>query len=681
MTSPAGNHISIPIDQVRIDDVFWLQRFQLNQTKAIFYQWGQLEATGCIENFRIQAKIKEGFRVGRFYADSDAYKWLEAACWIYAQSKDPQLLGLIDEFVQLIEQTQQSDGYIYTYNQFHFPGQRWICQQIEHEMYCMGHLIEAAIAHHLTFHNDRLLKVAQSIADLCVRELSDPDPKRNDGHEEMEIALIKLYRICGNSAYLTLAKSLLDRRGRIRLFPFHMSSEARLSLKRLKTVDKEKERYQQQHPDYYMIPLLPEVYKKFDFNQIIRGAYIGLTGRLLQQHEPFFAFTQPEGHAVRFVYLMTAWTLLYQETKDKAILTQLENLWNRMVIHRMYVTGGIGSVPLIEGFGWDDELPNEKAYGETCAALGTIFWNWEMSLATKKAMYADLLEWQLYNAASSGIAVDGQSYLYRNPLAADEKLKREPWFGTPCCPSNISRVWATLGKYCYSMDQDHPNEIYIHQYIGNTSTIECKNPITHTPVFITLRMTSQLPWNPKICLNIESSAPIECVLNLRIPHWANLNSTKIIMNGKDDPSLKGSAVVHHPIPVCASGFNPFTASYLPIKWNLTQKTQLFVDFQSSIVIHTAPPAVKANRGKVALSLGPIVYCCESIDNLNQDPRQFELDLSSQLEIVTQNLLIGEIPLIKGKMTNGNPCIFIPYFLWANRGNSKMAVWIKAKNNH
>jgi DUF1680 family protein len=688
---------------IDIHDEFWDRRLAMNRNEAIFYQWTQLEATGCIDNFRIVAKLKDGIRAGRFYSDSDAYKWLEAACWIWGETvksgiisaSDRKLYQLIEEFVDLIGKTQTPDGYLYTYNQFFFPDRRWVCQQIEHELYCLGHLIEAGCAHAVVFcqdkpvYTDPLLQIALKAADLCVRDFLHAKPTRNDGHEEMELALLKMAEILSTtdfnpqriSEYIDLAFHLLSIRGHIHGFPLHMIGQGIQSLRRANYTLKQQSQYRKFHPEYQQPVIPPEVYKKFTFVQSLRGAHIGLSGRLLQQHKPFLKMTAPEGHAVRFVYFMTGWTKYYRLRSDPNILSRLKLLWDRMVSRRMYLTGGIGAVPIIEGFGWDYELPNKEAYGETCAALGNIFWNWEMLLATGEPCYADLLEWQLYNAASSGIAADGHEYLYRNPLAADPKLKREPWFGTPCCPSNLSRTWATLGKYCYTIS---PVCLTFQQYIGNNAEIVIPQH-NLSPISLKIEMTSGFPWRTEARVLIKelvNPGGGQFTLQFRIPHYCDGGSLHIIRPGQGDEIMPLN-VPPSQRKKCASGFTPYDSFYLPVMQSWTAGTKISLKFNSPIRVHHAPPQVRANRGRIAISKGPLVYCVESCDNPSINLFETAIasaDPSQVREIIAPNLPhypgeLGPVSLLQGKWENGTPLMAIPYFLWANRGLSSMAVWL------
>jgi DUF1680 family protein len=402
-----------------IHDPFWSPRLQVNSEKAIFHQWEQLEASGCIENFRIAAGLKEGLREGWYFADSDAYKWLDAAARVLRVGplQVARLKILVDDFIALLSRAQMEDGYIYTYNQIHFPGSRWENLLIEHELYCHGHLIEAGVSHFEATGETSALSIARKAADLLVRDFMDGSSLRTDGHEEIEIALLRLYQVTGHAAYRDLASALLERRGRAHPFAPHLIAQNDRVEKRKKVVEGQRQIFLSAHPEYAPFQLPPGNYAKAPRNSRLRWVLNALTGKYFQMHAPLRKQTVPVGHAVRFGYLETATAMLMRLTGDRSLLPAMQQDWERMVTRFMYVSGGLGAVPGLEGFGRDDELDPLYAYAETCAALASLFWNWEMVQITGEAKYSDLFEWQLYNAAAPGMGLDGDDYLYNNPLA------------------------------------------------------------------------------------------------------------------------------------------------------------------------------------------------------------------------------------------------------------------------
>jgi uncharacterized protein len=644
----------------RITSGFWGKRLEMNAYEAIFYQWEQLEQSRCIDNFRITAGQIDGFREGYFFADSDAYKWLDAASRILASTPDPKLKKLVDGLITLLESVQMPDGYIYTYNQIHFPGQRWVDLQIEHELYCLGHLIEAGVSHLAATGETRLLDLVRRAADLLARDFMDASPAFTDGHEEIELALIKLYRVTDEKSYLELSRRLLERRGRIPLFPLHIFKEKSNYDKRVKIVNEQRAAYIAKHPEHADFKLPGDNPSKKPPYAGIRQMLDQLSGKYFQQHTPVRKLTVPVGHSVRFGYLETAAAMLARETGDHELQKTLESAWERMVTRRMYVTGGLGALPFTEGFGRDYELDPEYAYAETCAALASMFWSDEMSRLTGHPRYDDLFEWQLYNAASVGIGMDGRSYFYNNPLACRGGLARAGWYLVPCCPPNLSRTWASLGGYLY---RETKGELTLQQYV--TSAIHLD--------WGTLNVDSGLPWTGEIRLTFDLPQPHQTTLHLRIPSWAD--TFTLTLNGS--PLKPDSVTEAAPASETACGYSPLAARTLSINrtWSPGDKLDLTLDMP--LRFHRQHKRVPGCGGMDALSRGPLVYCLESVDNpLDLFPVTVKRD---SLKPVYDDALLGGIWKIAGSTPDGTPLTFIPYMLWGNRGASQMNVFFRTSD--
>jgi DUF1680 family protein len=655
--------------QVTICDPFWSARLETNSRRAIFHQWEQLEASGCIDNFHIAAGDMDGFREGWFFADSDAYKWLDAAARIYTTQPDPALVVLMDNLVALLDRTQDPDGYLFTYNQIHFPDTRWVNLMIEHELYCHGHLIEAGVSHYQATNKTSLLKIACKAADRVVADFLGKGPAYTPGHEEIEIALLRLYQVTGHAPYLEMARQFLEQRGRNPqpLFTISLIRQFISMTSRLSFVRRQRQKYLALHPGYSPKKLPPGNVAKAGHNSTLRWLFSELNGKYLQQHTPIRRQSVPVGHSVRFGYLETAVAMLHRIEGDKTLLPAMEKAWESMVTRRMYVTGGIGSVPGLEGFGNDYELDPEYAYAETCAALASLFWNWEMALITEEAKYSDMFEWQLYNAAAVGMGLSGENYLYNNPLACTGGVTRKAWYAVPCCPSNLSRTWADLGKYIYSSDEE---AIWIHQYIGSTATLRT-NPQVH------IETKSGLPWNGKIKIRIEPSTSSEFTIHLRVPSWASNTEefSAIKVNGEPAASsIHPLPLLPHPSEPTAQGFDPRRSHFLSIQRGWSPGDVLELDFDLSITLRRAHPKVRGHRDKIAVTRGPLVYCLESIDNPGVDIFSACLDTTSLVPEPAPSLL-GNITILRGKTVAGQPLTFIPYHLWANRGESQMTVWV------
>jgi DUF1680 family protein len=641
---------------------FWQPRLEMNARNAIPHQWEQLEASGSIDNFRVLAEGKQFFREGWFFSDSDAYKWLDAAARMYAIDPSDELAERMDACIELLGAAQDPDGYLYTYNQIHFPDSRWTNLQIQHELYCHGHLIEAAVSHFQATGQRSLLTIAEKAADLLVRGFMGEGPKHTPGHEEIELALIRLYRITDEARYLSLAEQFVEERGRARPFASLIFRENQDVGRRAEVVKSRRERYLAEHPEREAFRLPAGNVARKPPGIQLRFYLSALTGKYFQQHRPVRDQTVPVGHAVRFAYLETAITMLCRERDDGTLLSALEQAWERMVNRRMYVTGGIGSLPTIEGFGRDYELDPEYAYAETCAALGCMFWNGEMTLLTGQAKYADLFEWQLYNAALVGMGLDGRSYLYNNPLVCRGGISRQSWYDVPCCPSNLSRTWAALGTYLYS---HKGGDLWVHQYIGSQAQVDLGVPAK-------VRVESGLPWAGDVAIHLSPQAPTAFTLHLRIPSWTD--RFRLWVNGQILETAsppEGTAGFEEP----ASGYAPQRAYYLPLTRTWSPGDTVEIEFQMPVMIRKAHRKVKSVRDHVALTRGPLVYCLESVDNSGLDLLQIRIDPSSVRAEFDPDLL-GGIWVLQGETIERRFFTAVPYAYWANRSESQMAVWVR-----
>lgn len=401
--SPSARLQPVPASAVRLTGGFWDERLASLVSVSLPAQYQHLESTGRIENFRRIAAGKQTPFQGLVYNDSDVYKWLEAASWALALPGGQSLLPLIDQLVATIAAAQQPDGYLNTCFYADRAAQRWTNLKDWHELYCAGHLIQAAIAHQRLTRQDSLLTVAVRLADHIISVFGPGLREGVPGHPEVEMALVELYRQTGDARYLDQARLFIDRRGRglIGGNPYHLD------------------------------------------------------------HLPFRSLPNMTGHAVRALYLNAGAADLYLETGDTSLLAALDRMWSRMTTRQQYVTGGLGARHSGEAFGDEFELPNQSAYAETCAGIASVMWNWRMLQAGGDARFADALEWALYNAVLPGISFDGLGYFYVNPLADDGSHRRQPWFECACCPPNVARCLAQLPGYFYSVTA---SEVWLHQY-------------------------------------------------------------------------------------------------------------------------------------------------------------------------------------------------------------------------
>ena len=647
---------SFPLSNIRITQGFWGDILDTNSKTAIFHQWDQLEKSGAIENFRITAGDSPHFRTGFFFSDSDVYKWLDAACRISVHHPSKPLTEKINFLSDLIREAQEPDGYLYTYNQIHFPGQRWMALPIEHELYCHGHLIEACLSHQTAFPEKDMISIAILAADLICSVFLDQSPEYQPGHQEIEIALLHLYETTNNKQYQTMAEQFLDRRGRVRGWAVRLFEANKENSQHNREVEQQREVFEKAHPEVrpFILPPMNTIHSSLPLN--LRFMVNTLSGKYFQTHQPVLEQEEAVGHSVRFGYTMAAQTrLLRQQGEDKDV-NGLERLWNSMVKRRMYVTGGLGSLPVIEGFGRDFELNPKLAYAETCATIASLLWNWELLLKTGRTQYAELFEWQLYNAALVGIGLDGHSYLYNNPLASDGELTREPWFRIPCCPSNISRIFAALGQYLFTFTDD---TLTIQQYVSSEIT-------TNSPAPIKIKMKSGLPVDPTVEFTILKVNHPDAKLVLRIPGWTDGVTVRI----------NNEIIETQPNPVsnqiATNGYSPYDGQYLTLPGPFQEGDKISLTFNPTIKTRQVNPRVGLGQADTALSFGPLVFCAESPDNPGMDLSAVTLDLSTLKPDVEVNSP-GQL-VLNGQDVEGHPIRMIPYYAWANRGSSQMRVF-------
>jgi hypothetical protein len=490
--------------------------------------------------------------------------------------------------------------------------------------------------------------LAERSARLIVCEFKDAGPERTSGHEEVEIALLRLYRIAREPEYLETARNLLERRGRTKSFGAKFLGQVLSQVARSRAADRQKsdkgrlgfefgENLTRREPPFLMLRALP---------CFLSGAY-------QQQDRPMREQVEPKGHAVRWTYLMTAAAMLHRESPDPSILAWMRSAWDRLVEEKMYVTGGIGSLPIVEGFGRPFELDNRYSYSETCAAIGSIMWNRELSLAAGEARYADLIEWQLENAASVGISLSGDRYFYRNPLAADGELERRPWYATACCPSNISRLWAEVPNLVYSRGE---GQIRVDQYIGSSARIGAAASV---------RLDSSLPWEGHARIEVESASPY--ALLLRIPGWADRAQATL---GDSPPRI-----IERPAERRFGAARFERSEYMALEL-ASGKSLISLDFSMEISLLRAHPRVGPDVGRVAVARGPIVYCAETADNPGLDLDAVSLDPASLRYAWDEGLFDGGCGTIEGNTDNGKPIKLIPYAFWGNRGPGSMRVWLR-----
>jgi DUF1680 family protein len=487
----ANRHRPVAFTSVELRDQLWAPRQKVVRERTVPFLYGQMLKIGTIEALDVTkppGPLAFPYRrnytsTSVMYWDSDIAKWIETASYTLATCADAKLDGLIDEVVAKIAKAQEPDGYFNSFFQGREPARKWSNLRDWHELYCLGHMIEAAVAHNRATGKRNLLDIVLRQVELVMR-LFGPGANQKPGycgHPEIELALVKLFRLTGDRRHLEMASFFVDERGRQ---PHYFDIEARA-----RGADP---------ADYW--------FGTYDYNQ---------------SHMPVRQQDRVVGHAVRAMYLYCAMADLAAEKSDNSLLEACRRLWVDLTGKRLYVTGGLGPSASNEGFTTDYDLPNESAYAETCAAIGLVFWGHRMALLEGDGRYTDAMEQALYNGALSGLSLDGERYFYENPLASRGDHHRWIWHRCPCCPPNIARLVASLGGYMYSQT---PGELAIHLYAESTARLE----VDGTPVGI--RQVTQYPWDGTVVLTIEPQSPAEFTLCLRLPGWCR--SPSVSLNGQ-----------------------------------------------------------------------------------------------------------------------------------------------------
>jgi DUF1680 family protein len=625
--SPYAKLHTVPVRAVTIEQGFWSKRRKTNVESSIPTMRDQLLEHGRMDNFRRLVGKSSEPQKGPVYSDSDIYKWMEAVGFALQSGDLPGVHNQTAAMIKEVVATQEPNGYLNTYYVDDRKSQRMLprSQEVGHELYCLGHLLQGAIAYYRATGDTTLLDAGAKMVDDFLIPNYGPSPGKKpivSGHPEIEMSLIELYRTTGQRRYVDLAAYILG-------------SDDRIPLK--------KEQY------VYM--------------------YCGI---------PFTSRTKLEGHAVRAMYACCGATDYYMETGDPTYWKTLNTLWDDLSNRQMYITGGVGARGDGESFGDAYELPNAQAYGESCAAIGNMMWNWRMLAASGEAKFTDVMERALYNGINSGMSLDGTTYCYRNPLAfnpdSGEQI-RNPWYDTTCCPPNLERTFASLPGYFYSTSKDG---LYVHLYDNSTLDWQLDNG---TPLKVVQK--TNYPWDGDVKLTVSPAEPSDFTVNLRIPGWAK--SAKVTVNGK---SLDGAQ----------------PGQYLSIKrrWSPGDSVVLALPMAPEIV--ASNPRVDENLGRVAVQRGPIVYCMEGLDQQGPAARDFsevtivinsksmksfesryDASLLDGVTVLHHTGAAYESTAAQGPLyvsANAGPpktrpesLTLIPYYVWANRKPTTMQVWI------
>jgi DUF1680 family protein len=667
----------IPWNAVEINGGFWQSRMQINEEVTLKAEYEQCKTTGRIDSIKCiyDPKQDEGVegvltidgiisyadqkdRIPRphHYWDSDIAKWIEAAAYSLTNKPDKDLEKTIDEIVDDFEKLQQPDGYMNTYFTVVEPGKRWTNVYQMHELYCAGHLIEGAVAYYQATGKRKFLDIICKFADHIDNTFGPEEGKIHGypGHQEIELALVKLYHVTGCERYLNLSKYFLDERGKPPLF-----------------FEQEAIKYGRDLEDGGPKGILGKSF-------IAKGPYA-----LFQSHLPIREQDTAEGHAVRVMYMGCGAADVAVETGDKSLLDASERLWDNVTLKRMYVTGGVGSQDGCERFNFDYQLPNESAYNETCASIGLAMWGSRMLQAYPDIKYADIMEKALYNGVISGVSLSGDKFFYANHLASHPGLyedrivtnprmfpERQDWFPVSCCPMNLARLTESIGGYIYSTSND---TLYIHLYADS----HMNTNLSAGSVGIT--QETSYPWDEDIKVSIDTEAKAPFKIAVRIPGWCQ--EAEVSVNGKSIDVYKH-----------------LEKGYLTIEKIWENGDIINIHLPMKPILIEANPSVRMDCGKVAIQCGPIIYCLEEEDN-GKDLFDIVLTKDSKTSVVYDKDLLGGVNYIiatakRRSKKNWEGALYkpvsaeyedieikaIPYYAWSNRRVGEMTVWIGYQHN-
>ena len=616
----------VPFTSVKVTDQFWGQRLKANREVTIPLAFSKCEETGRYDNFVKAAHPSEDYKVGGYsFDDTDVYKTIEGASYLLQTYPDKKLKKYIDSVLVIVAAAQEPDGYLFTartMNPKHphewAGSRRWEkVEELSHEFYNLGHMVEGAIAHYQATGQRNFLDIAIRYADCVCREIGDNPGQqvRVPGHQIAEMALAKLYTVTGDRKYLDQAKFFLDKRG-----------------------------YTDRRDEYS------------------------------QAHKPVVEQDEAVGHAVRAAYMYSGMADVAALTGDSAYIRAIDRIWDNIVSKKYYITGGIGATSQGEAFGKNYELPNMSAYCETCASIGNVYLNYRLFLLHGESKYYDVLERTLYNGLIAGVSLDGGSFFYPNPLESMGQHQRQPWFGCACCPSNVSRFIPSLPGYVYAVED---NQVYVNLYLSNKATLKIGRKS------VTLSQETRYPWNGDIALTVDKNSAGRFAMKLRIPGWVrNQVVPSDLYTYTDGKRLSYQVKVNGELQEAELGADGYFT--VTRQWKKGDKVELHFDMEPRVV--KANARVEADRGRVAVERGPLVYCAEWPDNdfdvlsvlLNRQP-SFTVtekpDLLyglNQIQTPAQTLKYDA----EGRLSVQDVTLtLIPYYAWAHRGTGRMAVWL------
>lgn len=685
----------LSLRDIKVTDNFWKNEMELVRTEVIPYQWDALNdnvpgaaPSFCMKNYKLAADLNARKRADpsyeqpvwttsnfnlvpedinnleeRFYGflfqDTDFTKWVEAVAYSLTQHPDDALEKLADDAIDVVCAAQLDNGYLDTFYIINDQSKIFSNLRDNHELYCFGHLTEGAVAYYEATGKDKLLKTACRYADYIDSRfgLEEGKCKGYPGHEIAEMALVRLYHATGEERYLNLSRFFIDERGKQ---PYYFDSEV----------------------DHKFTPKPGEAPLRHFYHQ---------------SHLPVRKQEEAVGHAVRAVYLYSGMADIARLTGDDSLLAACDTLWDNIANKKMYITGGIGSTNHGEAFTYAYDLPNDMAYAETCASIGLVFFARRMLQIKPEARYANVMERALFNGVLSGMALDGKSFFYVNPLEVlpeacrrDErkfhvKSIRQKWFGCACCPPNIARLVSSIASYACTENND---TLFVHLYMG----CELKKKVGEKEVSV--QITSGFPYKGKVTLTVNCDTPTEMTLALRLPDWAKecvvngvSTTNEALCGGEASPVLE--AIKKTAGITCAK----VSDGYLYLSGTWSGSSEIKLDFPMAVRIMAANPSVREDTGKVAVTCGPMVYCLEEADN-GTDLHLLRLDCKNPDFKVNPGAILGAPSITangyKGKNTAGEglyhvyqpekptecQLTFLPYYMWNNRGEGEMTVWVR-----
>lgn len=620
----------VPFTSVKVDDSFWGQRLKASREVTIPLAFSKCEETGRYRNFELAAHPSDTTKVtGYSFDDTDVYKTIEGASYLLQTYPDKKLKKYIDSVLVIVAGAQEPDGYLYTartMNPKHphewAGSKRWEkVEELSHEFYNLGHMIEGAIAHYQATGQRNFLDIAIRYADCVCREIGDKPGQlvRVPGHQIAEMALAKLYLVTGDKKYLDEAKFFLDKRG-----------------------------YTSRRDEYS------------------------------QAHKPVIEQDEAVGHAVRAAYMYSGMADVAALTGDTAYIHAIDRIWDNIVSKKLYITGGIGATNNGEAFGANYELPNMSAYCETCAAIGNVYVNYRLFLLHGDSKYYDVLERTLYNGLISGVSLDGGSFFYPNPLESMGQHQRQPWFGCACCPSNICRFIPSLPGYVYAVKD---RNVYVNLFMGNQAELKVAGKK------VVLKQTTSYPWNGDIIVQVDKNSAGQFALKIRIPGWVrNEVVPSDLYTFCDNVRPKYSVKVNG-----EEVKSELEQGYFTIDRKWKKGDQVEVHFDMDVRTVRANNKVEADRGRIAIERGPIVYCAEWPDN-DFNVLNTLVNRTPKFEVVSKSDLLYGIDQIKtqaqtleyddqGRLTvKDHTLTLIPYYAWCHRGSGNMAVWLPNEVN-